>query len=101
MQPFQSCCSSENKTGLKRECIKLFSSERIDALRLSSYLKLSSIVTFTVALGIYPMRIISARPMNSSSVSMQAQSESTEELDTTLAKYYEIYANRRQQAKTG
>jgi hypothetical protein len=31
--------------------------------------------------------------MNSSSVSMQAQSESSEELDTTLAKYYEIYAN--------
>lgn len=62
-------------------------------MRLSSYLKLSSIVAFTVAFGIYPMRIISARPLNSASVSMQAQSESGEELDTTLAKYYEIYAS--------
>ncbi len=62
-------------------------------MRRSSYLKLSSIVTFTVALGIYPMRIVSARPTNTSAVSVQAQSESTEELDTTLARYYEIYAN--------
>jgi hypothetical protein len=62
-------------------------------MRRSSYLKLSSIVTFTVALGIYPMRIVSARPTNIPAVSVQAQSESSEELDTTLAKYYEIYAN--------
>jgi hypothetical protein len=61
-------------------------------MRRSRYFKLLSIVTFTVALGIYPMRNVSARPTKSFAA-MQAQSESSEQLDTTLAKYYEIYAS--------
>jgi hypothetical protein len=39
------------------------------------------------------MRNVSARPTNSFAVSGQAQTESSAQLDTTLAKYYEIYAS--------
>jgi hypothetical protein len=62
-------------------------------MRRSRYFKLLSIVTFTVALGISPVRSISARPTNSFAVSGQAQAESSAQLDTALAKYYEIYAS--------
>lgn len=62
-------------------------------MRRSSYLKLSRIITFTVAIGIWPMRNASARPMNGPAASVQAQSESSEELDTTLAKFYDLYFN--------
>ncbi len=62
-------------------------------MRRPSFLRLASTITFAVALCIYPLRNVAARPINSSAVSMQAQSESSEGLDTTLAKYYETYAS--------
>jgi hypothetical protein len=63
-------------------------------MRWTTYCKKSSIALFIIMPGIYPMgNNLSAHPTNNFTASMQAQSESSGQLDTTLAKYYEIYAS--------
>jgi hypothetical protein len=58
-------------------------------MRRSSYLKLSYIAAFIVALGIYPMPGISAPLTNATGISLQTPVAMNEQLDTTLASYYQ------------
>lgn len=59
----------------------------------SSYLRLSRLAALIVAMGVGSMQNVSALPSNPAPVTVQAQSQSSDDLDAMLAKFYQTYAS--------
>src|SRR5450432_1557932 len=60
-------------------------------MRRLSYLKLSSIIALIFCISTYPMQTISGLPPHPATVSPQATDAMSDQLDTTLARFYDLY----------
>jgi hypothetical protein len=62
-------------------------------MRRSSHLKLSSIAALILCISTYPMQTISGLPPHAATVSPQATDAMSDQLDATLARFYDMYFN--------